>query len=92
MLDLHTQLSSLDSLPESDRKLFPADFNIDPAYEFAKFLYKNGEGVSLTHIDEICTKKSEKQKCFTWAKQPTVCLKSSQVNIVFLKLLLFLWQ
>lgn len=60
-------------------EFFPKDFNIDPAYEFAKYLYRNGNGVSLTHIDEICTKKISDKKCFTFSKQETSCLKSSQV-------------
>lgn len=63
---------------EEGQELFPKDFNIDPAYEFAKYLYRSGLGVSLTHIDEICAKKTPNQKCFTFSQQETSCLKSSQ--------------
>jgi len=77
VMELHEELQALDSLPVS-QKLFPGDFNIDSAYEFARFLYKGGEGVALKNINEICAKKSEKFKCFTSTRQDTACLKSSQ--------------
>jgi len=48
-------------------KLFPRDFNIDPSYEFAKYLYAGGDGVALTHLDEICGKKSG-VKCITYIR------------------------
>jgi len=59
--------------------LFPQDFNIDPAYEFAKYLYRDGDGVSLENIDEICGSQTSSYKCFATARpQVTSCLKSSQ--------------
>lgn len=60
---------------------FPKDFNIDPAYEFAKFLYKDGAegGVSLTHLEEICAKKtSSTPNCITSFRQHSGCLKTSE--------------
>lgn len=59
----------------STNSLFPFDFNIDASYEFAKFLYDNGEGVSLTHLDEICAKKSSSIKCITSIRQDFSCAK-----------------
>lgn len=74
--DLWTQLSeNPDQFPEG----FPQDFNIDPAYEFAKFLSKNG--VKLTHIEEICAKRTSATKnCITSTRQDSICLKSSQTK------------
>jgi len=71
LMDLHSQINLQD-------KLFPSNFNIDSSYEFAKYLYRNGQGVSLKHIDEICAKKTSKQKCLTYFQQETSCLKTSQ--------------
>jgi len=78
VLDLHTQLENLEEGEEEVRQLFPSDFNIDPAYEFARFLFREGRGVELKHVDEICAKKSSKVKCLSSYKQETACLKSSQ--------------
>eukprot|EP00090_Calanus_glacialis_P021613 TRINITY_DN3334_c0_g1_i1.p1 TRINITY_DN3334_c0_g1~~TRINITY_DN3334_c0_g1_i1.p1 ORF type:complete len:487 (-),score=162.14 TRINITY_DN3334_c0_g1_i1:112-1572(-) len=62
----------------SDNKLFPKDFNIDPSYEFAKFVYDNGNGVALKHLDEICAKKSSSIKCITFIRQDYSCAQFSQ--------------
>jgi len=59
---------------------FPRDFNIDPSYEFAKFLYKPGydgrESIPLTHIEEMCPKKSAKPSCITYPRPMNGCLRS----------------
>ena len=79
VLDLKADLEKLEEGGDKSLKgLFPSDFNIDPAYEFAKFLNKEGKGVELKNVDEICAKKSKKFNCFTSFKQETSCLKSSQ--------------
>jgi len=64
VLDLWDKLSD----EETSNKLFPRDFNIDPSYEFAKYLYDEGAGVALTHLDEICGKKSSGSKCITFIR------------------------
>jgi len=79
VLDVEADLQKLDEGGDKSLKsLFPSDFNIDPAYEFAKFLNKEGKGVELKNVDEICAKKSKKLNCMTSFKQETSCLKSSQ--------------
>lgn len=67
-----------EELDQESNDLFPKDFNIDPAYEFAEYINRNGEGTKLKHLDEICAKKSTKHKCITFAQTQTSCLKSSQ--------------
>jgi len=80
VFDLWDELEhAIDEFPQ----YFPKDFNIDPAFEFSKFLFKEGspEGVSLTHVDEICGKKtSPNSNCFIFTKPQTGCLKNSQVE------------
>ena len=78
VLDLEADLQKLDRGDKSLKSLYPSDFNIDPAYEFAKFLKKEGKGVGLKNVDEICAKKSKELNCITSFKQETSCLKSSQ--------------
>ena len=87
VLDLEEELKELDearssrthtSTPSKRDELFPSNFNIDPAYEFAKYLNNEGNGVELKNLDEICAKKSKKLNCITSFKQETSCLKSSQ--------------
>ena len=79
VLDVEADLQKLDEGGDKSLKsLFPSDFNIDPAYEFAKFLNKEGKGVELKNVDEICAKKSKELNCITSFKQETSCLKSSQ--------------
>jgi len=76
VLDLWEKLQDEENL--STNKLFPKDFNIDPSYEFAKFVYDNGDGIALTHLDEICAKTSSATKCLTFQRQEYSCLKLSQ--------------
>merc|ERR1719348_468646 len=79
VLDLSEELEfSIDGAP----KIFPSDFNIDPSYEFAKFLYKGGseEGVSLTHLEEVCPKKGWSPRCISYPRQMNGCLKSSKLE------------
>jgi len=64
VLDLWEKLAD----EEMSNPLFPKDFNIDPSYEFAKYMYDEGKGVSLTHLDEICGKKSASLKCITYIR------------------------
>ena len=45
--------------------------NIDLSYEFIKFLNKEGKGVELKNVEEICAKKSKKLNCFASFKQET---------------------
>jgi len=78
VLDLEADLEKIADGDKELKSLFPSDFNIDPAYEFAKFLNKEGKGVELKNVDEICAKKSKKFNCITSFKQETSCLKSSQ--------------
>ena len=59
-------------------KNFPADFNIDPAYEFAKYVYNDGEGVALENIPQICTQKAT--GCITFSRNDYSCLKRSDTE------------
>lgn len=79
VLDLWEKVDSADI---SSNKLFPRDFNIDPSYEFAKFVYDNGNGVALKHLDEICGKKSSSVKCITFLRQDYSCAKFSQKKMM----------
>merc|ERR1719244_1595146 len=73
--DLWLQLSIPGHFPPD----FPTNFNIDPAYEFAKFLAKTG--VKLTHIKEMCAKKTSSTKnCITFTRQESICLTSSEIQ------------
>merc|ERR1712013_506069 len=65
VLDLEADLEKIADGDKELKSLFPSDFNIDPAYEFAKFLNKEGKGVELKNVDEICAKKSKKFNCIT---------------------------
>jgi len=60
----------------------PSDFNIDAPYEFAKFVYQEGKGVSLTNLDEFCgnTKPKNPEKCITHPRSEYVCLKKKQTQ------------
>jgi hypothetical protein len=63
-------------------KKYPSDFNIDAPYEFAKFVYDEGKGVSLTSLDEFCgnTKPKHPEKCITHPRSEYVCLKKKQTQ------------
>ena len=66
-------------LQEDESKL--PDFNIDAAYEFAKFIHDEGNGVTLQNMPEICGKKSSRNDCVSYARQDGYsCLAGSQVN------------
>ena len=51
---------------------FPSSFNIDPAYEFAKFL-KMEMGVVLQNVPHMCTQKNP--GCVTFTRNEYFCLK-----------------
>ena len=53
---------------------FYLDFNIDPAYEFAKFLDIEAD-VQLQNIAEICSKKAP--GCMTHARREYFCIKNN---------------
>ena len=59
-------------------KNFPTDFNIDPAYEFAKFVYNDGEGAVLENIPQICTQKAA--GCITFSRNDYSCIKPSNTE------------
>ena len=76
VLDLWEKVKDEEDI--STNKLFPKDFNIDPAYEFAKFVNNNGKGVALKHLEEICAKKSSTIKCMTFPRLEYSCARISQ--------------
>jgi len=66
--------------PVLQQKNFPNDFNIDPSYEFAKFVYNDGSGVMLENISEMCTKKSA--GCITFSRKDYSCVKKSDTSSI----------
>jgi len=82
ILDLAMELKNGPySLSKELMKYFPYDFNIDPSYEFAKFLFREGGdgGTPLTSLDEICATK--KKSCFTsYSTAYTSCLNTGQTK------------
>ena len=55
------------------------DFNIDPAYEFAKFLNIEAN-VQMQNIAEICTKKAP--GCMTFARREYFCVKNNDQHSI----------
>ena len=73
VMDLWRRMKDPESLAQDSQ--FPSDFNIDPAYEFAKFVYNEGEGVALENIAQICTQKAA--GCVTYSRNAYSCIKRS---------------
>ena len=76
VLDLWRRIKDPESLAKDSQ--FPSDFNIDPAYEFAKFVFSEGEGVALENIAHICTQKAS--GCVTYSRNDFSCTKRSDTT------------
>ena len=63
---------------DSSTSPFPRDFNIDPSYEFAKYVFNDGKGVALENIPQICTQKAS--GCITFSRNKYSCLKKSDAE------------
>ena len=73
VLDLWRRIKDPHTLAKDSQ--FPSDFNIDPAYEFAKFVFNEGEGVALENIAQICTQKAS--GCVTYSRNDYSCIRRS---------------
>ena len=72
VMELWQSVKDQDSLRTNDD--FPSDFNIDPAYEFAKYLAS--QGIHLQNIPHICTTKAA--GCITYSRRADYsCTKKS---------------
>ena len=63
--------------PEKPNENFPSDFNIDPAYEFAKFLSKEMD-VVLEDVPEICTQKTS--GCVSFSRNDYSCVTKTDTS------------
>ena len=75
VLDLWKLMSS--ATPEKPNENFPSDFNIDPAYEFAKFLSKEMD-VVLEDVPEICTQKTS--GCVSFSRNDYSCVTKTDTS------------